>query len=283
MNAPIILLDIFIVAGLCLALLLAIVVAVYAILQWKFSFLFGIRAKTIDMKVPIKGRDGKAIRSPANAKSDITEYIRKEAFLRKAAFKRATIKMGDSFFDDSDMKAPYRLIVIYEKKTMTPLLTARYFFHKETILSDLKGDDPDYRMTDPDSNQPVEWSDLRLDEFEEGEVFLIDRLAGNFDAPLYNKYRYYIYFLFYKELFVHNSKIKFYYAMARRDRLEKLLSKYIRLGLRIAGMTKHKGKEHWILTADWKKIHLMMKVYGHISTAWTLTNFFNSIGLVKYR
>jgi hypothetical protein len=48
--------------------------------------------------------------------------------------------------------------------------------------------------------------------------------------------------------------------MARREKYEKLLTKYIRLGLHVIGSTKHKGKEHWILLGDLSKKYSKVKM-----------------------
>ena len=77
-------------------------------------------------------------------------------------------------------------------------------------------------------------------------------MSANNHNAIYRKNRTYIHLLFYLQLYIHNKNSKFI-AMARKEKFEKLLTKYIRLGLNIVGTVKHQGKEHWVLLGDFKK------------------------------
>src|ERR1043166_9376109 len=67
-------------------------------------------------------------------KSSSAEWLMKcEAELRRSAYKHTPITTGESFYDDSDMSSDYYLVIVYDDKTKTPLLSARYYFNKEMI------------------------------------------------------------------------------------------------------------------------------------------------------
>lgn len=114
------------------------------------------------------------------------ELILKENSLRKSAYKNSSIKTGESFFDDSDMKSDYYLIIVYHKTQKIPLLSARYFFDKSVIANCSKGD------SNSENQQNNLKNPLNLNQFKENEVFLIDRLSGNINSSIYRKYRNYI-------------------------------------------------------------------------------------------
>lgn len=139
------------------------------------------------------------------------------------------------------MLSEYYLILVYDKKSGTPLLSARYYFSKTLILSTLQGEDASK------SDHLLIWVNS-----PEGSLFLADRLSGNTSSSFYRKYRNYIFLLFYSEIINYNKNCH-YILMARKEKREKLLTKYLRLGLTIAGSTLHKDKEHWILLGDVKK------------------------------
>jgi hypothetical protein len=90
------------------------------------------------------------------------------------------------------------------------------------------------------------------------ELFLSDRLSGNTASKAYRRHHDYIFLLFYKEILRKNKSCKFI-LMARKEPQEKLLTKYLRLGLDVVGSNIHKGKAHWILLGDLKKIKRRLK------------------------
>jgi hypothetical protein len=171
------------------------------------------------------------------------KLISGEAMLRKQAYRNIQIKTDEVFFNDADMRSNYNLIVVYSKDPFTPLLTARYYSDQDIISGVLKGDD-------------------HKGEFSFGgeqEIFLIDRMCANTSSSIYRKKRSYINLLFYSELLMRNSKSRFF-AMARKEKGDKLLRKYLRLGLRVTGLVKHKGREHWLLLGDLKQSCLTVEM-----------------------
>ena len=244
---------------------------VYVLIYFKYKYFLSIKVKTILMQKPtILDENTTERRSVINNEIN-KNLISKEAFLRKSAYKNTSITIDESFFNDSDMKSEYYLIVIYDNKLNIPLLTARYYFDKSIINKYLKGDSADLKIDNHESEQSALKDLINLKKFKEGRLFLIDRMSGNTNCSLYRHYRNYIYLLFYSELLIHNKNCKFI-AMARREKFEKLLTKYLRLGLRIIGSTTHKGKEHWILSGDLKKSYTQIK----------FSTMFNIILIFKY-
>jgi hypothetical protein len=213
---------------------------IYLFIYYKYKFIFGIKAKTIHLQKPIVLANNTTQRNSVINSRALQKLIEHETHLRKKAYSNTSIKTAESFFNDTDMQSDYFLIIIYNHKTNTPLLSARYYFDKAVISKCLKGDDA---TTAPILN-PYKFNDNRL--------FLIDRMSANHNHSTYRKHRNYIHLLFYFQLYIYNKNCKFI-AMARKQKFEKLLTKYIRLGLNIVGTTKHMGKEHWVLLGDFKK------------------------------
>lgn len=183
-------------------------------------------------------------RNPTNYTEAVKQLILKEEWLRKQAYKNTIIKTGKSFFDDSDMKLEYYLIIVYHQKSEIPLLSARYYFDRNLIIKILKGDaENSKKETD------LHISDIK--EFEAGRLFLADRLSANVSSSLYRSHRKYIHSLFYSELKAQNKKCS-YIIMARKEKREKLLSNYLGWGLKTIGITTHNGKDHWILFGNFK-------------------------------
>ena len=199
----------------------------------KYKIRKSIKGLTILMANPQFGRKS------CNQPERYNDLINGEYLLRKTAYKNAKITVDESFFDDSDMQSNYYLIIIYSDKMSIPLLTARYYFDKNIIYKSLKGDKNN-------ANQRHLLPDFVVKELNNGNVLLIDRLSANKSARIYRLYRDYIFMKFYLQLVSHNRG-KIILAMARRDKYEKLLTKYIRLGLNIIGVIHHRSKEHWIL------------------------------------
>lgn len=162
--------------------------------------------------------------------------ITKEAFLRQNAYKNSTLKTDESFFDDSDMKSEYSLVVVYDKVSGTPLLSARHYFDKSLIAKFLKGD----------NDLEIEHSKFNLDNYPNGKVFLADRLSGNISSSIYRKYRNNIFSMYYSEI-VNNNRNCTLLLMVRKEKRDKQLSKYLSIGFTIIGSTLHKGKEHSII------------------------------------
>jgi hypothetical protein len=202
------------------------------------SFL-DIKVKTIAMK-PFAAEG----RQSFHCDGLIEKLLSAEAVLRKQAYKNIQIKTDESFFNDSDMNGDYSLIIVYNKHSFTPLLTARYYSGPDIISRVMQGDDQ------------------KREKFNyecEAGTFLIDRMCANTASSIYRRKRSYINLLFYSELLVKNSKGSFL-AMARKEKGDKLLKKYLRLGLHTVGQVKHKGREHWILSGSLKESCLTVKM-----------------------
>lgn len=171
------------------------------------------------------------------------QLVTKEAFLRRSAYKNTTIKTDESFFDDSDMKSDYYLVVVYDKKTNTPLLSSRHYFDKSSIAKFLKGDDG------LDNGLSHRGEKFNIEDYPRGNIFLADRLSGNTSNSLYRQYRSRIFSLYYSEI-VNNNKNCTLLLMVRKEKHEKQLSRYLKMGFILLGSVLHKGKEHSIILGD---------------------------------
>ena len=242
-------------------------ISAFLFIFFKYRFLWIIRAKTIHLQKPIVTVEKTVERKAIHENDFLKGLIEKEQVLRKFAYTNTSIKINDSFFDDSDLQTDYYLLIVYHKKTKTPLLSARYYFDKSLIHSYLKGD------ADIISNELLFWNVLDLDKFKQGDIFLSDRLSANHSSSIYRKHRTYIHTLFYSELCARNKTCK-YVIMARKEKQEKLLANYLRWGLKIVGLTTLKEKEHWILLGDLKKEFDHMKNPAFVRRFLMLRDFF---------
>lgn len=212
--------------------------------------LFSIRSATIPMARP-EIKNDRIERLPLVKTEKNNKLMEAESILRRSAYKNTTIKTGTAFFDDSDMLSEYYLTVIYDKRSGAPLLTSRYYFNKQIIDRTLRGDDDK-------TPELMQGADKEIFEFHEGDLFLADRLSGNISNAVYRRCRAYIFLLYYSELLKYNRGRKFI-IMARKERSEKLLKKYLQLGFEKVGLTKHKNKEHWILISDFKQSYSRLR------------------------
>ena len=204
-----------------------------------------ITLRTIQMQPPILLADNTIQRQSLTKEKKVKNLISLEAFLRRVAYKNTTIKTDEFFFDDSDMQSEYYLVVVYDKISNTPLLSARHYFDKSVIAKYLKGDNA----------LEIELSYLgekfNLNSYPEGNIFLADRLSGNINSSIYRQYRNNIFSLYYSEI-VNNNKNCMLLLMVRKEKRDKQLSKYINMGFTLIGSTLHKGKEHQIILRDLK-------------------------------
>jgi hypothetical protein len=202
---------------------------------------------SIQMEPPIQLADGSFKRQSKSESEKIQSIVSLESFLRKTAYKNTTIKTNEFFFDDSDMKSEYSLVVVYDKISNTPLLSARHYFDKNIISKYLRGD----------NDQDVELSYLgekfNLDLFHDGIVFLADRLSGNISSSIYRNYRSNIFSLYYSEIINNNKNCKLL-LMVRKEKYDKQLFKYLKMGFVVIGSILHKGKEHTIILHDLKNV-----------------------------
>jgi hypothetical protein len=181
--------------------------------------------------------------------------VTQEMLLRQLAYKNTSITTNETFFNDADMIDNYYLIVVYDKTQHVALLTARYYYNKTLITKYITGENPSNSNT------------FSLNKYDHNDVLLIDRLSGNGANRLYRKHRSYVLLLLYIDL-LRNNKHRKCIAMARKEHNEKLLTKYIRLGLNIVGSATHNGKEHWVLMGD------LQKSYAQLKTATVLNTMF---------
>jgi hypothetical protein len=141
--------------------------------------------------------------------------------LRRRAYRNTRIETGAAFFDDSDMRSDYALVLVVHQPSMTLMLSARYYFNPSAVHACLRDE------TDP-------------------QAFLVDRLSGNTGNAFYREQRRAIHLLFYAELFM-RQRDRCLYVMARCEKREKLLAAYRRLGLRALRTVQHQGKPHWLM------------------------------------
>lgn len=201
----------------------------------------------IHMHPPILSIDNVVKRQSQNKEEQIESLISFEAYLRRTAYKNTTIKTDETFFDDSDMKSEYYLIIVYDKITNTPLLSARHYFDKSVIAKYLKGDNG------KENEHSYLDAKFNLDSYSDGKVFLADRLSGNISNSIYRKYRNNIFSYYYSEI-LNNNKNCTLLLMVRKERHDKQLSKYLNLGFNIIGSSLHKGREHNIILHDLKNV-----------------------------
>lgn len=206
-----------------------------------------------------------SFKTSSEISNDLVGY---EDFLRRKAFKASTIDSDPSFFDNSDMISEYYLTVVYDKRTKTPLLSSRHFYHKETIQKKLLGEN--VKETKEFSN----WNKINLENYKEGQIFLADRLSANSEHPLFIKNRNFIFLKYYKTLYKDNLG-KNYFLMAKSEKFEKLLTKYIRLGLVIVGKSQHHKKVHWILFGDFNNSLKLFKRIQFLRMILLSTYLFN--------
>jgi hypothetical protein len=205
-----------------------------------------IEVKSIQMQPPILILDN-TFKRVSKTQENYEEYlISLESYLRITAYKNTTIKTDQTFFDDSDMKSEYTLVVVYDKISGTPLLSARHYFEKSTILKFLKGDNNTETELIHNNEKFI------LDSFNDN-IFLADRLSGNIKSAIYRQNRSKIFNLYYSEIVSKNKNCTLL-LMVRKERGDKQLSKYLKMDFSIIGSTLHKGKEHTIIVRDLKSV-----------------------------
>lgn len=170
--------------------------------------------------------------------------LEKESYLRRIAYKNTPITKEQSFYDDSDMKEEYYLVVVFDADSDTPLLSCRYFYSKNVISRSLVGEEKTEAC-------------ININDFQ--NIFLADRLSGNITSPIYRKHRSHIFLLFYLE-FLKHCKTDDFILMARREKHDKLLKKYLGLGVELKGSTKHRGVEHWIVLGNVLQCYKLIKL-----------------------
>jgi hypothetical protein len=206
---------------------------------------FDIKIKTVQMQPPIQSAENETKRQSLIKNEIVENLISHETFLRRTAYKNTTIKTDNSFFDDTDMTSEYYLVVVYEQNSNIPLLSSRYYFNKFVITKYLKGDN------NSEADLIYLGEKFNLDNYKEGNIFLADRLSGNVKSSIYRQCRNRIFMLFYSEMVNTNKNCKLL-LMVRKEKHDKQLSKYLKIGFVLIGSTLHKGKEHSIILGDFK-------------------------------
>ncbi|MBL7931479.1 MAG: hypothetical protein JNL60_06240 [Bacteroidia bacterium] len=191
-------------------------------------------------------KDGLHLRTSTDLNSEAENLIRLESISRESAYRNTRIRTNSSFYDDSDMKSEYYLVLVYDTEKNIPLLTARYYFDIDAIRKCLKGDNQSSHIINS------------LEKFFSGSLFLADRFSANLSSAKYRMFRTYIYALFYREIF-RNTENGSFIIMARKEKGDKLLNKYLAIGTEIKGTVMHKGKEHWVLFGDVNKSYKIVK------------------------
>jgi hypothetical protein len=199
----------------------------------------------IQMQPPIPGPDNTTTRQWENKDEKTKNLVSFEAALRRSAYQNTTINTDEFFFDDTDMHSDYYLVVVYDNKSDTPLLSSRHYFDKTIISNYLKGD---YCVA-PELTYLGEKFDLN--RYSEGSIFLADRLSGNMDHAIYQQHRKRIFSMYHQAIFKNYFDCSLL-LMVRKEKQEPQLSKYLQLGFSVIGSTIHKGKEHSIILMDFK-------------------------------
>lgn len=205
--------------------------------------IFEINVRTIQMYPPVLLTNNTIKRQSKNKDEQVKNLVSFEALLRRTAYKNTIIKTDESFFNDSDMKSEYYLVVVYDAESNIPLLSARHYFDKSSIAKFLKGD----------NNMETELfyhnEKFNLNNYPKGKIFLADRLSGNINSSIYRKNHRKIFSLYYSEI-LNNNKNSTLLLMVRKVKHDKQLSKYLSMGFTILGSTIHKDKEHNIILRD---------------------------------
>lgn len=204
-----------------------------------------IRSATLRMKVS-SFKDGLHLRLNTDLNPLADQLIGMETISREKAYRNTRIRTSSTFYDDSDMKSEYYLVLVYDAQKNSPLLTARYYYDADTIYKSLKGD-----------NYHHSTMDLSPDFFQR-PIFLADRLSANVTNTMYRQFRTYIFTMFYTEIFKHTQNSSFI-IMARKEKGDKLLRKYLALGTEIIGTVMHKGLEHWVLSGEVNRSYTLVK------------------------
>lgn len=197
-----------------------------------------IRSALITMLPPVPQADGVFKRYTLNTNDDVVRIIEMEVFLRRKAYRNASIKTGEAFFDDRDMQDEYQLILIYDQSTGIPLLSARIYYDIPLIRS--------YLLT---MEAHTAYSRFSEKTSNNNPAVMIDRMSANDTLSVYRTSRSLIHALFYHTLVSHHPEIHVL-AMARKEPGNKLLEKYQRLGMEVIGHRQHQGLPHWVLWAD---------------------------------
>lgn len=212
-----------------------------------------IAVAVLQMNAPIKTEKGKYKRSLKLETPENKILLNGERELRELAYRNTDIHCDDDFYLDVDMSGNYNLICVYIKNTYELLLSARYYYNRSDIKMELEGSNCVPKFIDTSNNTKITWVDRELSKYQDGEVFIVDRMSGNTKHNRWDD-RDFVKMKFYECIFKKNLKAKRFYALARKGAQEKLLETYVRLGLKIIETSNYKGVEHWVLSGNWNSL-----------------------------
>lgn len=207
-------------------------------------------SRIVVRKIKVSPPSQYSSRRPLKCTPENQLFLAQEAHLRKVAFASLPVGKSDAFYSDEDLNHPFFLFGVFEQRTNTLLLSCRCY----TNLGDIE-------KSVQSKNQNL----VDLDKYENGQLFLADRLSANSTHPLFIAHRKRIFRRFYLGIQQVYQGADFL-LMARSENPEKLLTKYVRLGLNIQGSVQHHGIKHWVLLGSIQKSKEMMwnytKLYG---------------------
>lgn len=236
-----------------------------------YRTMLGIRTKVVRMK---KGR------KPADEND--AKWIAMEGELRYRSYSTFWSREGrrsnneaprlpNSITDDNDMNGDYYLCIVYCLKfewsfrflKFEPLASARFYTTQADIIKELEGEEGVY-FVNPQDQKDIQRVPLEslVSVSDSDNCCLIDRLSiptmtghkvnaeelqMSVSGELYCKIR-------------ETVQASTYLAIARREKTELLLRRYMPLGFTIKGMTKYKiggsgeAKEFWVLKGSWQNM-----------------------------
>jgi len=177
-------------------------------------------------------------------------FLREEYNLRREAYSKISkTSIPESVLDDRDMNGFYSLFVVYKKVNNSKnkaLISARVFTNRHDIQKEICDKENKILVFDKDQQTLIE-NFFVLPNLEEGEIFVIDRMSTTF----IREYKDELYGMLFKKIYDIYQNAKFTYALARRDKEEYLMCKYVRLGMKIEGECDyelHCKLRHWVLS-----------------------------------
>ncbi|MCB0534933.1 MAG: hypothetical protein KDD14_22200 [Saprospiraceae bacterium] len=183
-----------------------------------------------------------------------------EADIRRYAYGRMFKEAFDpSFFDDSDMHAPYYLHIVYDRELGTPIASARSFSCPDDMITELEGTDGGILKMNLFTHQTEKIAATAVLCPDVKSNFMVDRFSQIVEGHDYRGIpKSAIFGLLYRSFFITYQGYQYVLALARVDASSILLAKYIPLGLQIIGITNYKVGEtfrkHWVLAGNIPRI-----------------------------
>lgn len=183
-------------------------------------------------------------------------YDTSEAIRRIGYGNKINETFAETFFDNSDMEDKnYFLHVVFDEGKNKGILTARSYCDKELVLKEIDPPSGGFYAIDFNTNIKTKESSERYLHSKPNANFAIDRMAEDITGKTYHNIPEYLMFaLLYKSIINTHKNQQRLFALARFSETQYLLTKYLKLGLRIIGISDYKvgnsNKLHWCLTAD---------------------------------